>query len=282
MRADIDGVNLEYEDSGTGEPIVLIHGAFIADIFRTLVAEPSLSDRHRLITYARRGYAGSSVTPGPITVAQHASDCRALLSHLGVERAHVVGHSFGGCIALQLALDSPEAVQSLALLEPALMVGASAQSYRESLMRAVQRYRDAGAVIAVDESLQARWPGYRAALDQALPGAFDQAVSDASNCFEAELPGLLEWRFGEEQARRVSKPVLAVLGGQSNALWPRFGETHQTLLAWLPEAEGFIIPGVTHFLQVEDPHGMAEALADFFARHPLLHVAGDAGTSLGR
>ena len=268
-RAVLDGITLEYEDSGTGEPIVLIHGAFIADIFRTLTAEPMLSNRYRLITYARRGYAGSGGSPGPTTVAQHAADCRALLSHLGVERTHVVGHSLGGCVALQLALDAPERVHSLALLEPALMVGASAQSYRESLARGVQRYRDVGAVIAVDESLRARWPGYRAALDQVLPGAFAQAVADARNCFETELPGLLGWSFGEAQARRITTPVLSVLGGQSNALWPRFGETHQLLLAWLPDAEGFILPGVTHFLQVEDPHGMAEVLAGFFARHPI-------------
>jgi pimeloyl-ACP methyl ester carboxylesterase len=54
---------------------------------------------------------------------------------------HVVGHSFGGCIALQLALDSPHVVRSLALLEPALFVGASARSYRESLLRSAERYR---------------------------------------------------------------------------------------------------------------------------------------------
>jgi 3-oxoadipate enol-lactonase len=140
-------------------------------------------------------------------------------------------------------------------------------------MRGTQRYRDAGAVIAVDESLKARWPGYRTALDEVLPGAFAQAVADAGACFESELPGLLEWSFGEAEARRITKSVLAVLGGENNALWPRFGETHQLLLAWLPDAEGFVLPGVTHFLQVEDPRGMAEALADFWARHRLPHSA---------
>jgi pimeloyl-ACP methyl ester carboxylesterase len=51
------------------------------------------------------------------------------------------------------------------------------------------------------------------------------------------------------------------------ALWPRFGETHQLLLEWLPGAEGSILPGVTHFPQVEEPRGMAELLSDFFASH---------------
>lgn len=268
-RVNVDGITLEYEDTGTGEPVVCIHGAFIADTFRPLLAEPSLTGRYRLITYHRRGYAGSSHTPGPVSVAQQAADCRALLRQLGVARAHVVGHSYGGCVALQLALDDLAVVGSLALLEPGLMVGASAQPYREALQRGVRRYREVGAAVAVDEFLQARWPGYRATLDRVLPGAFDQAAADAATWFEAEVPGQLDWRFGEAEARRVAQPALSVLGGESDALWSRFGETHRLLLEWLPNAEGFILPGATHFPQVQDPRGMAEALAAFFARHPI-------------
>lgn len=268
-RARINGVALEYEVSGTGEPVVFIHGAFIADTFRLLLAEPSLAGRYRLILYHRRGYAGSSPASGPVSVAQQAADCRTLLDHLGVERAHVVGHSYGGAVALQLALDAPGVAHSLALLEPALMAGASAQGYRESLARSVERYREVGAAVAVEEFLQARWTGYRATLDRALPGSFVQAVADAGTCFERELPGLLEWRFGETEARRISQPVLSVLGGESNALWSRFGETHRLLLAWLPHAEGFVLPGATHFLQLQDPRGTAEELAAFWAHHRL-------------
>ena len=266
-RARTDGVELEYEVSGTGEPVVFIHGAFIADTFRPLLAEPSLAGHYRLILYHRRGYAGSNRASEPISVARQAADCRALLRHLGVERAHVMGHSYGAIVALQLALDTPSVVHSLALLEPGLMVGASAQGYRESLARGVERYREAGAEVVVDEFLQARWPGYRATLDGVLPGAFAQAVADAETWFEREASGQLAWRFDEAEVRRISQPTLSVLGGESDALWSRFGETHRLLLAWLPHAEGFVLPGTTHFTQLEDPRGMAEALAAFWARH---------------
>jgi len=80
---------------------------------------------------------------------------------------------------------------------------------------------------------------------------------------------LLDWEFGEAEARQISAPVLCVLGGQSEMLWPRFGETHRRLLSWLPQTESFVLPGATHFLQVENPRGIAEALATFFARHPM-------------
>ena len=268
-RARTDGAELEYEVSGRGEPAVFIHGAFIAHTFRPLLAEPSLTGRYRLILYHRRGYAGSSHVSGPVSVAQQVADCQALLRHLGVERVHVVGHSYGGIVALQLALDNPGVAHSLALLEPGLMVGAGAQGYREALARGVERYREAGAAVVVDEFLQARWPGYRAILERVLPGTFAQAVADAETWFEREASGQLGWHFGEAEVRRISQPTLSVLGGESDALWSRFGETHRLLLEWLPHAEGFVLPGATHFMQIENPRGMAEALAAFWARHRL-------------
>jgi pimeloyl-ACP methyl ester carboxylesterase len=91
-RVSLDGAELDYQVSGTGESVVFIHGAFIAGTFRPLLVEPSLAGHYRLILYHRRGYAGSSRASGPVSVAQQAADCGALLRHLGVDRAHVVGH----------------------------------------------------------------------------------------------------------------------------------------------------------------------------------------------
>lgn len=269
-RASVGGIALEYEISGSGEPVVFIHGAFVADTFRPLTAEPSLVD-YRLITYHRRGYVGSDRTRGPVSISEQAADCLGLLRHLGLERAHVVGHSLGASIALQLAIDATEAVGSLALLEPALFVGASAESYREGQRRSAERYRQEPAEVVLDDALRIRWPGYRARLDQVLPGAFAQACRDASTVFEMDI-GQLDWQFGEAEARSINTPALVVLGSESPTLHPRFGETYRLLLDWLPDSEGFVLPGATHFLQVESPAAsaaLAGALAAFFARHAL-------------
>jgi pimeloyl-ACP methyl ester carboxylesterase len=59
QRARIDGVQFEYRISGGGDPIVFIHAAFVADSFRSLLAEPDLAERYQLITYRRRGYGGT-------------------------------------------------------------------------------------------------------------------------------------------------------------------------------------------------------------------------------
>jgi pimeloyl-ACP methyl ester carboxylesterase len=117
----IDGVDLEYRIQGSGESLVLIHGSILAAAFSPLLSEPSLANEYRVITYHRRGFAASSRAMPGLTIRQQAADCHALIRHLQIPRAHVAGHSYGGAIALQWALDAPEDVHSLALLEPALV-----------------------------------------------------------------------------------------------------------------------------------------------------------------
>src|SRR5215203_1543636 len=92
-RAALDGVELEYEVRGTGEPLVLVHPGIFADWYDVLLAEPALADRFRVVNYHRVGSAGSSHAPVPVSVPQHAAQCRALMRHVGIGRAHVVGHS---------------------------------------------------------------------------------------------------------------------------------------------------------------------------------------------
>jgi pimeloyl-ACP methyl ester carboxylesterase len=276
-RALIDGIALEYTDSGSGEPVVCIHGAFIADTFQPLLSVPSLADRYRLISYHRRGYVGSSPAGDEVGLAVQARECRSLLSHLRVKRVHVVGHSLGGAIALQLALDAPQLVHTLTLLEAALIVGESAPLYREGLTRSIQRYHQAGAHVAVDEFLSMRWPGYRQQLERQLPGAFDQALADAATSFDADLPAALDARLGIAEARSIRQPVLIVLGEGSAALHPRFAETYRLLLNWLPDAEGLVLPQATHFLHMENPRAIAEALSEFYGRHPLSDSAATSG-----
>jgi len=262
-RAPINGIELEYETRGSGDPVVLIHGGVFAGWFADLVGEPALAGRYRLIRYHRAGYAGSDRVDGPVSIGDQAAHCRALLDHLGIGRAHVVGHSSGATIALQLALDHPGAVRSLALLETALLAVPSGPFAAD----AMQRYRAGDRAAAVDTWMRGvAGADYRAAVERVLPGAFDRAVADADTFFGQELPAVREWSFGPPEAARVTQPVLAVLGGRSGEVTPAFQQRHELLLAWLPTVEPFVLPGATHLLHVHNPTGMADALAGFFAR----------------
>jgi pimeloyl-ACP methyl ester carboxylesterase len=268
--AALDGIELEYKIQGSGEPVVLIHPGHFADWFMPLLAEPALADRYRLLTYHRVGCAGSSPIHGAVSLAQQASHCRSLLRHIGIDRAHVVGHSSSANIALQFALDAPDVVHSLAVLEPALFSVPSAHTSRGFVERAVQLHREGDNAGAIDTFLRAICgPDYREVLDRSLPGAFDQHVADADTFFEVELPAMRQWLFTKEDARRIVQPALAVIGAKSLELSPVWGERQELLLSWLPHVEPFVLPDATHLLQVQNPRGMAEALAAFFKRHPI-------------
>jgi pimeloyl-ACP methyl ester carboxylesterase len=112
-------------------------------------------------------------------------------------------------------------------------------------------------------------PDYRIALDSVLPEAFGEAVASADTFFGQELPAVGQWSFRREDARRITQPVLAVVGEKSKKQSPIWGARQEMLLTWLPNAEGFVLPGSTHLLYVENPRGMAERLVAFFSQHPL-------------
>lgn len=270
-RVTVDGVELEYELRGSGEPVVLIHWGVSATWAEPLLEEPALADYYRLLSYHRAGFGGSSPIEGPVTMADHAEHCRLLMAHLGIERAHVVGHSSSVAVALQLALDTPDAVHTLVSMDaarPAPPTETQAAFIREFVEPAVARYRAGDKEGAVDTFFRGVFgPDYRDPLERGLPGGFDQAVSDADAFFMQELPALWQsWSFTEADAQRITQPVLAVAGEHSALTFP---ERRELLLSWLPNAEPFELPGATHLLHVEKPREMAEALATFYVRHPL-------------
>jgi pimeloyl-ACP methyl ester carboxylesterase len=266
-HATIDDLTFEYVDEGTGEPLVLIHAGLAADWFMPFVSEPALA-AYRRVSYHRAGYAGSSHPWGPLTIADHARHCHGLMRQLGIDRAHLVGHSSSALMALQLALDAPDAVRSLALLEPALMPVPSRAAWgRATAMPAIESYRAGDRAAAVDAWMRGvAGDDYRAALP---PGAFDDMVADAPTFFEQELLAVQQWEFGEQDAQRVTQPVLAVVGGLSKDVSPVWEERQALMLAWLPHVEPFVLEGATHMLHLQRPQAMAEALAAFLARHPL-------------
>ena len=270
QRARVDGAELEFEVTGTGEPVLLIDGAFIAEAFAPLCAEPAVNSRYCLVRYHRRGYAGSSPVRAPFSLGEQAADCRALLRHIGIARAHIVGHSSGGVIALRLALDAPEVVHSLVLLEPALLDVPSGPLLTEALEPVLERDGAGDKEGATDGFI--RWAigsDYRAWLDWLIPGAFQQSVADAGTFFGIELPSMKERYFTREDARRITQPVLGVLGGESASIWPGWNEVQERLRDWLPQTEPFVLAGANHALEERDPRGVADAMTLFLARHPM-------------
>jgi pimeloyl-ACP methyl ester carboxylesterase len=273
QRAAVDGLGLAYELRGAGEPVVLIHWGVSALWAEPLFEGPALADRYRLLTYHRAGFGGSSPIEGPVSMADHAAHCRLLMRHLEIERAHIVGHSSSAVIALQLTLDFPDAVQTLVLMEaarPVPQTEVQAAFVREFVEPAVRRYRIGDKAGAVDTFFRGVFGSdYRPALDRGLPGAFEHAVADADAFFLQELPALQRWTFTREAASRIMQPALLVQGEHSA---PTFPERREVLLSWLPNAQPLDVRDATHLLHLQNPQEVAESLASFFARHPLIRA----------
>jgi len=256
-------LGLEYETQGEGENVLLIHGSHIADSFLPWSKEPALAGYH-VIRYHRRGFAGSRAISAPYSIENQAHDALKLLNHLGVSRTHVIGHSYGGAIALQLAIDAADVVHSLVLLEPALMMVPSAPMFFEAMAPAMTRFASGdtdGAVDAFNQLLAG--PQWREELERAVPGAPQQAIRDGATFFEVEVPALQKWVFDETQAARISQPVLYMLGAGSPVL---FDEGRQLLRSWLPQTEDVVIPATDHRLQMQTPGLTAQAVAGFLHR----------------
>jgi pimeloyl-ACP methyl ester carboxylesterase len=279
-RTRVNGVELEYEVRGSGEPVLLLHGGLLADENTPLLKEPALTDHFRVINYHRRGFANSEHPAGQARIEDQVADARALLAELGVDRTHVIGHSLGGVIGVQLALDAPETVHSLALLEPALMGAiAKSQAGPEAAAQSQQEFRDGMKRVyeifdrgerreALLAFLETRAGGaFREVLDWlTTTGEFDQAVRDADTFLRVEMPAAYAWNFSPADARRITQPVLSILGVQSP---PRAQKVHEILRQWVPQTEEVKLERAEHALPLMDPPGVAATLAEWLARHPM-------------
>jgi 3-oxoadipate enol-lactonase len=111
-RVPVAGGSVAYDEIGSGPPVVLLHGAFL-DRHTWDLQLPALAARHRAVRYDIRPFGESTVPDQPYRTID---DLLALMDALQIERAHLVGHSFGGGVAIDFALAHPDRVASLVLV----------------------------------------------------------------------------------------------------------------------------------------------------------------------
>jgi pimeloyl-ACP methyl ester carboxylesterase len=232
--------------------------------------------RYQLISYHRRGFAGSPRGSGAVSISQQADDAYGLLQHLGINRAHIVGHSYGAAIALQLALRSSEVVQTLLLMEPPILASAAATEASAKMNAVMEIYQSGNKAGALEAFLTGmNGPDYRVYVEKALGAhALELALADVDTFFQLEIPALTGWNFHADDARRISAPVLCMVGDDSDAFMQ---SSHELLLTWFENAYQMVIYRANHLMQMMQPRAVAEALARFMARHPM-PVANAAGS----
>ncbi|QZY27620.1 alpha/beta fold hydrolase [Nocardioides coralli] len=240
-----EGWALHHEEHGTGDPILGIHGSPSAAVFWSEAAQ-ELGRLGRVILYDRRGYLRSEITPAPppCDLADQVADAAALLTALADSPAVVIGRSTGGLIALALAIEHPELVRALVLLEPAVLaVDDGARTWAVGVRRAVLAAADR------DPSDAAR-----AMFDHALgPQLWRGLPQEARDLFTAGSPALLAELRGhgldlsadpfqptDEQLASVRVPALVVSGADSAR---ELHAVNARLVAGLPGARREVVPG---------------------------------------
>ncbi len=266
--ASVNGINLEYETMGTGEPVALIHLAPFADSFLPLMGRPELAN-FQLIRYHRRGYANSSGVTNTLTMHDHASDLAGLLGFLGVKKAHIAGHSIGGIVALQLAVDYPELVGSLVLMEASIqhLLGPMSEEATKRLSKPFQLYAQGdreGAFEAFSTAILA--PNFRQLIDQTSPDGWAQTMKDADTFFGVEYPAIRTFKPEKSEIDKITVPVLCMRGSLSH---PSTVAVEQLLRTWFPQLETIVIQGANHLLHMQQPALVAQAIEQFLSKHPI-------------
>lgn len=260
-----DGVKLYYEKTGTGDPLVLVHGSWTDHRSWQPATEADLKAGFEVVAYDRRGHGRSETVPGQNTRTQDEDDLAALIEELGAP-AHVAGNSFGASIALGLAAHRPELFRSITAHEPPL-VGVVADdpdvlAHLQPMMTSIDAVLDH---LRKGED----GPGARLFVEEVAmgPGMWDKLPEDMRKTFVAHAQTWLDeqsdpaWAsLDVDRLAGCTVPVMLSRGTESPA-W--FSAVLDRLAEAMPQARRNTFEGAGHIPHVTHPQEYAAALTRF-------------------
>ncbi len=247
-----------YSVSGQGDAVVLVHGVGMArDIWMPQVAQ--LSRRFQVVTYDMLGHGGSDLPPEGVTLGAYADQLRALLDHLGIDRADVVGHSMGALVATEFALTHPARTRSLAALNAVFQRTSEQRAAVESRAALL---RTAGLAGTVAPTLQ-RWFGdpvpaelqEAAALTERLLRSVDPVGYARTYALFARSD-----RVHADRLPALSPPALFMTADGDLNSSPSMS---RGMAALAPRGRDHVIQGARHMMTVTHPRAVNDALIWF-------------------
>ena len=260
--ARINGVSLHYEEAGAGPPLLFIHAFPVG----RGMWEPQVEffARHfRVITYDCRGFGRSEAPTAPTAYSQALSveDAEGLLAHVGAVPAAVCGLSMGGAIALNLALAHPASVRALVLCD----TGAGSEDPGTFRARCVEYAETARRGMDGFFETMMLWPvfadfmkGQRETqlLREMVLGQTPHGIGLTALYTLAPRPPVFELR---ERLEALEVPTLVVYGERDEACVP----SSQFLAKTIPSSRLWMVPGASHFPNLDDPTGFNETVLRF-------------------
>jgi pimeloyl-ACP methyl ester carboxylesterase len=271
--ATVDGGRLYYELHGTGDPIVLIPGLGL-DHSYFQYAIPELRKHFRVIAYDPRGTGESGRPPGEYSMELWADDLARLLVTLGIERAHVVGSSLGGCVAFELLRRNPGIARSLILVAAFSELDRALEANFRMRIAIIERLgmgdviRDHVMLWTLSREFIATERGARAAdalvaslarNDPKLYVEFLRAILR----FGRVLPGQGGQPKMTASLRSIATPTLVVVGANDILTPVAFS---QRIVDEMPNAELAVIQDCGHITFIEQPEENTRLIAEFVRR----------------
>ncbi len=248
--ADVNGLHLYYETYGSGAPLVLLHGGMLTIDLNFASLIPTLAQTHTVIGVEMQGHGRTANIHREITYANLATDIVALLDHLGIERAAVLGHSMGGGVALELAVNHPDRVSAIVPISasvskdgmhPDLLDPSTFET--SSIMPTAQDFAD-----------------FKGAYERLSPHPeqFDAFLMSLSG-MDSDFAG-----WTDEQLAGISCPVLIVQGDNDFTTVAHA----DVMLAKIPNSTLAVIPATTHMQVTRRDTILLPVLEQFFTAHP--------------
>ncbi len=272
--ATVNGVRLFYQVSGRGEPIVLIPGLGLDHTYFRY-AIPELERHFRVIAYDPRGVGQSDRPTVEYTMELWADDLRALLAHLGVDRAHVVGSSLGGCVALALLRQAPDLAKTLVLLAAFSELDRSLETNFRMRIAIVETLgmgpviRDHVLLWTLSREFIQTPRGAEAAeallasLSTNEPALYVEFLRSILR-FGRVMPGQEREPKFTTYLPTIVTPTLVVVGDRDILTPVSFS---RTIVGRMPNAELAVIPECGHITFIEKPAENTRLIADFLQRH---------------
>lgn len=253
---------LKYEVTGRGLPLLMLH-AGVAD---SRMWEPQVAvfaDTFQVIRCDLRGFGHSALPDGPFA---HYEDVLALLNALGVERAWLMGASFGGRIAVDFCLSYPDRVRGLLLVAPALG-GMPDSPEMEAFGEQEDALLEAGKVDEAAALNVTMWVDGPFRDDRAVaPEIRAQVAAMQKQAFLQPIPPNAALRWAEppamERLEEIRVPVLLLSGGLDV---PVFTHLAETMAQRLPRVRHVIFPDAGHLVSLENPPRFNPLIAEFIA-----------------
>ncbi len=262
---ELEGTRVRYEDVGQGPAVVLVHG-FASSLETWLAVTPALVKAHRVISLDLKGFGWTDRPEGDYSPAAQAALVFALMDHLGVEQAAVVGHSWGASVVLRMALEQPGRVTRIALYDawvyeeqvPAFFLWARVGGLGEALFRAFYDERPA------EKMANAFYD--RSLLSEALVEDVERALARPGTQ-AAALAAVRGQVYAEVQRRyrTLHQPTLLLWGEQDRVTPITVGER---LHLDLPNSRLLRYPRCGHFPMLEAAPQSTAALQRFLAEGP--------------